>query len=68
MLALDYGLAPEMQYPKSLEQCMAVYKWILDGGLGFRAGKISLFGESAGKLHTPPLLPLMPAINSRVVS
>uniref|UniRef100_K3X0C1 Alpha/beta hydrolase fold-3 domain-containing protein n=1 Tax=Globisporangium ultimum (strain ATCC 200006 / CBS 805.95 / DAOM BR144) TaxID=431595 RepID=K3X0C1_GLOUD len=45
---VDYGLAPETQYPNSLNQCASVYKWILDGGLGFRPGKVALFGESAG--------------------
>ncbi|TMW65016.1 hypothetical protein Poli38472_009183 [Pythium oligandrum] len=45
---VDYGLAPEMQYPTSLEQCITVYKWILDGGLGFIPTKIAFFGESAG--------------------
>ena len=45
---VDYGLAPETQYPHSLNQCYTVYKWILKGGLGFQPGKIALFGESAG--------------------
>ncbi|ETK94424.1 hypothetical protein F441_02585 [Phytophthora nicotianae CJ01A1] len=44
----DYGLAPETHYPDSMNQCYTVYKWILNGGLGFRPGKIALFGESAG--------------------
>lgn len=45
---VDYGLAPETHYPDSLTQCYTVYKWILNGGLGFSPGKIALFGESAG--------------------
>ncbi|CAI5722009.1 unnamed protein product [Hyaloperonospora brassicae] len=45
---VDYGLAPEIQYPHSMNQCYTVYKWILTGGLGFQPGKIALFGESAG--------------------
>ncbi|KAG7401308.1 hypothetical protein PHYBOEH_002112 [Phytophthora boehmeriae] len=45
---VDYGLAPETQYPNSLNQCLTVYKWVLTGGLGFRPGKVTLFGESAG--------------------
>lgn len=48
VLCSDYGLAPETQYPVSLNECAAVYKWILEGGLGFHPGKIALFGESAG--------------------
>lgn len=47
----DYGLAPEVQYPHSMNQCYTVYKWILTGGLGFQPGKIALFGESAGAYH-----------------
>ncbi|POM78153.1 Hormone-sensitive Lipase [Phytophthora palmivora] len=38
----------ETQYPNSMNQCYTVYKWVLNGGLGFRPGKIALFGESAG--------------------
>ncbi|RLN63394.1 hypothetical protein BBJ29_001747 [Phytophthora kernoviae] len=45
---VDYDLAPETQYPDSLNQCMTVYKWVLGGGLGFQPGKVTLFGESAG--------------------
>ncbi|RQM11093.1 hypothetical protein DD237_008409 [Peronospora effusa] len=45
---VDYGLAPETQYPHSMNQCYTVYKWVLNGGLGFRPGNIALFGESAG--------------------
>ncbi|EQC29414.1 hypothetical protein SDRG_12877 [Saprolegnia diclina VS20] len=45
---IDYGLAPEMQYPHSLNQCFTVYKWVLDGGLGFVPSSIAFFGESAG--------------------
>ncbi|OQR82080.1 hormone-sensitive lipase [Thraustotheca clavata] len=45
---IDYGLAPEMQYPNSLNQCFTVYKWVLDGGLGFVPSSVAFFGESAG--------------------
>ncbi|DBA04870.1 TPA: hypothetical protein N0F65_006872 [Lagenidium giganteum] len=45
---VDYGLAPETQYPDSLNECIAVYKWMLNGGLGFAPDRISIFGESAG--------------------
>jgi hypothetical protein len=38
---------------------MTVYKWILDGGLGFRPGKISLFGESAGTFCREPNVTLL---------
>ncbi|KAJ0410014.1 hypothetical protein ATCC90586_000873 [Pythium insidiosum] len=45
---VDYGLAPETQYPTSLLQCVAVYKWLLSGGLGFTPTRVAVFGESAG--------------------
>ncbi|OQR86252.1 hormone-sensitive lipase [Achlya hypogyna] len=45
---IDYGLAPEMQYPHSLNQCFTVYKWVVDGGLGFVPSSVAFFGESAG--------------------
>ncbi|KAJ8554694.1 hypothetical protein ON010_g9787 [Phytophthora cinnamomi] len=51
---VDYGLAPETQYPDSMNQCYTVYKWVLNGGLGFRPGKIALFGESAGMDFVSP--------------
>lgn len=49
-MLVDYGLAPETQYPTSLTQIMTVYKWMLNGGLGFKPDHIALFGESAGTL------------------
>lgn len=45
---VDYGLAPETQYPETLRQCITAYKWVLSGGLGFIPERISIFGESAG--------------------
>ncbi len=45
---VDYGLAPEVQYPHSLEQVYTVYQWIRKGGLGFTPSSIAAFGESAG--------------------
>lgn len=55
-LLVDYGLAPETQYPTSLTQIMTVYKWMLNGGLGFKPDRIALFGESAGNAVPPSLV------------
>lgn len=48
MVLLDYGLAPEVHYPDSLNQCFTVYQWLLAGGLGFIPDHLALCGESAG--------------------
>lgn len=47
-MLLDYGLSPETQYPHTVEQCLAIYKFVTKGGLGFTPSRIVLFGESAG--------------------
>jgi acetyl esterase/lipase len=45
-LALGYRLAPEHPYPAALEDSLAAYRFLLDGGIDPRA--IALAGESAG--------------------
>ncbi|KAF0685706.1 Aste57867_22453 [Aphanomyces stellatus] len=45
---VDYSLSPEAKYPVPLNQCFTVYKWVLQGGLGFVPSSVAMFGESAG--------------------
>ncbi|RHY10254.1 hypothetical protein DYB38_002726 [Aphanomyces astaci] len=45
---VDYTRTPEAQYPVPLNQCFTVYKWVLQGGLGFHPSSVAMFGESAG--------------------
>ncbi|KAG9410586.1 hypothetical protein AC1031_018615 [Aphanomyces cochlioides] len=45
---VDYSRPPDVQYPVPLDQCFTVYKWVLQGGLGFHPSTIAMFGESAG--------------------
>jgi hormone-sensitive lipase len=63
---IDYGLAPETQYPNSLHQIVGVYKWVLNGGLGFVPTRLALFGESAGtsSLSAPVCLVSSPCSHS----
>ncbi|ETW05028.1 hypothetical protein H310_04077 [Aphanomyces invadans] len=53
---VDYTRTPEAQYPVPLNQCFTVYKWLLQGGLGFHPSSIAMFGESAGDVHRINLL------------
>ncbi|TGK07238.1 alpha/beta hydrolase [Leptospira semungkisensis] len=50
ILAVDYGLAPESQYPSSWEDAFSAYKWIKENGkaLGLDPKKIAVGGDSAG--------------------
>ena len=45
-LALDYRRAPEAPFPAALDDALAAYKWLLDGGTP--AHSIALAGDSAG--------------------
>lgn len=46
ILALDYRMAPEHQYPAALDDAMAAYRWLL--GQGYAADRIVVAGDSAG--------------------
>jgi acetyl esterase/lipase len=45
-LAIDYRLAPENPFPAALEDCLAVYRWLLKNGTA--PEEIVLAGDSAG--------------------
>ncbi len=45
-IGIDYRLAPEYQYPAPLEDCVEIYKWLLNKG--YHAKNIVFLGESAG--------------------
>lgn len=53
-LVFDYRLAPEHPFPAGLEDCVAVYKWLLDQG--HKSEDILVGGESAGGTLTLSLL------------
>jgi acetyl esterase/lipase len=45
-LSVGYRLAPEHPYPAGLEDCLSVYRWLLEQG--FSAQNILVVGDSAG--------------------
>lgn len=45
-LIAQYRLSPEHPYPAAPNDCMAVYKWLLEQG--YESSNIALFGDSAG--------------------
>jgi epsilon-lactone hydrolase len=45
-LAIDYRLAPEFPFPAALEDCLAAYRCLLEGGTP--AQQIVIMGDSAG--------------------
>lgn len=46
VLIADYRLGPEHPYPAGLDDCVTVYRWLLDEG--YKPGRIVLAGDSAG--------------------
>ncbi len=46
VFSVDYRLAPEHRFPTARDDCLAAYRWLLDGGTD--AGDIAFLGESAG--------------------
>ncbi|HMN71782.1 MAG TPA: alpha/beta hydrolase [Rhodoblastus sp.] len=46
VLAVDYRLSPEHDFPAPVEDALAAYRWLLDQG--FSARRIALAGDSAG--------------------
>ena len=46
VLLPDYRLAPEHPYPAGVDDCFAVYRWLLDQG--YRERPFALAGDSAG--------------------
>lgn len=46
VLSIDYRLAPEHPFPAALEDCVAVYKWLLSNDI--KSENIIISGDSAG--------------------
>lgn len=46
VLLPDYRLGPEQPYPAGLDDCVTVYRWLLDEG--YKPGRIAIAGDSAG--------------------
>jgi phosphinothricin tripeptide acetyl hydrolase len=45
-LLLDYRLAPEHPFPAAVDDAVAAYRWILDGGV--EPARVAIAGDSAG--------------------
>ncbi len=46
VVSVEYRLAPKDKYPAALEDCLTVYKWLLESG--YQAEDIIIVGGSAG--------------------
>ncbi|MGI8860044.1 MAG: alpha/beta hydrolase fold domain-containing protein [Rubrobacteraceae bacterium] len=50
VISVNYRLASEWPFPTGLDDCVAVYRWLLEGGGGFgaTADRIAFCGDSSG--------------------
>ena len=50
VVSVNYRLAPEWPFPTGLDDCVAVYRWLLEQGdnLGADTGRIVFAGDSSG--------------------
>lgn len=50
VISVDYRLAPEHPFPAGLDDCVAVYRWLLDQGpsIGIDTTRVAVGGSSAG--------------------
>ncbi len=49
IVSVNYSLAPDNnRFPTALRECVATYRWLLDGRLGFRPKSVCLVGDSIG--------------------
>jgi monoterpene epsilon-lactone hydrolase len=53
-LSIDYRLAPENPYPAAMDDALAAYQWLLDGGT--EPSRMAVMGDSAGGGLTLALL------------
>jgi len=50
VIGIDYSLAPEVRFPRAIEECCAVVRWLQEHGpaLGMDPGRLAIGGDSAG--------------------
>ena len=50
VVGVDYSLAPEARFPRAIEECCAVVRWLMRAGpaLGIDPGRLAIGGDSAG--------------------
>jgi acetyl esterase len=48
VVSVDYRLAPESPFPAAYDDVWCALQWVADGGLGRRATRIAVGGDSAG--------------------
>ena len=52
-MSINYALAPELPFPRALEECLFAYIWALNNfdRLGTTGRNVALVGDSAGMLY-----------------